>query len=375
MMKFSALAALLVAAAPAASAAIPTFPVGALSYTVNVDKSTSDQHERVFYTTGLQGAAVLPKPLVDVLGTLPMFGTANIIADKSGRVLWRYTPPAGMGVSNFRTQVYRGRKVLTWWQGQAAAGHGYGEDVIADLHGRIIKTLTPGDGLASDVHEFRITPDGRALITSHPQVGSGEVDGVASVVDIATGKPLLHWSARAHICACDTQEPGNDPYHINSIALDPKGNLVMSMRNTSTIYDVDPHTGAINWTLGGRHSSFVPGPGVDFAFQHDAQFIDAHTLRLFNDNSDLPTRARGVSSVEWIHLDLTAHRARLVRNQTHPDGLTAFAMGSAEDTPSGNTVVGWGMAPRISEFSATGELLYDATLPTGTYRAYLDNWP
>ncbi|MGW4123267.1 hypothetical protein [Nocardia sp. NPDC004711] len=40
-----------------------------------------------------------------------------------------------------------------------------------------------------------------------------------------------------------------------------------------------------------------------------------------------------------------------------------------------DVAIGKELSRRISEFTPTGELLYDAVLPFGTYRAYLDTWP
>lgn len=50
-------------------------------------------------------------------------------------------------------------------------------------------------------------------------------------------------------------------------------------------------------------------------------------------------------------------------------------MGNAQALPNGNTLVSWGMTPRISEFTPSGELVYDAVLPFDSYRAYLDSLP
>lgn len=388
----AALAGIAVLASTAAATAgpLPSFPVGAPVYTVNVnDPSGSDGD--IFYTTGESAAAVLPD-LGGVMSLLPDSQSANVIRDKAGHVVWRYQPPPGQDVSNFRTQMYHGHRVLTWWQGSDAGGHGYGEDYIADDHYRIIEALTPGGGLTSDVHEFRLTPDGHALITAYRPVTADlsaiggptrgtMYDCIASVVDVATKKVLFRWDAMRHVPITDTEEPGKlpgstayDPFHMNSISLDPHGNLLISMRNTSAVYDVDAHTGAINWVLGGKRPTLASGPGVEFAFQHDAEFAGPDTVRLFNDNSS-GTSNRGLSSVQWIHVDPATHRATLVRNQTHPAGLVAFAMGNAQGLPDGDTFVGWGMAPHISEFSPDGRLVYDASLPSGTYRAYLDAWP
>ncbi|MFE9581824.1 arylsulfotransferase family protein [Nocardia sp. NPDC006044] len=345
----------------------------------------------IFYTAGVSAAALVPA-VGAVLSRVPGGAPANVIADRSGREIWRYTAPPGQGVANFRTQTYRGKPVLTWWQGSTVGGHGSGVDYLADDHYRVIATVTPGPGLGSDVHEFRLTPDGRALITAYQEIAAdltaigGPKDGtmfdcIASVVDVATNEVLFQWSAAAHIPLTDTQVPGllpgntsYDPYHMNSIALDPAGDLVVSLRNTSAVYDIDAHTGAINWQLGGRNSSFELGPGVQFGFQHDAEFAAPATLRLFNNNSSGPSTL-GPSSVQWIRLDLEARRATLVRNQTHPSGLVTVAMGNAQGLPNGNTLVSWGVVPRISEFAPDGELVYDATVPFGSYRAYADPWP
>ncbi|MGW5111250.1 arylsulfotransferase family protein [Nocardia sp. NPDC004123] len=139
---------------------------------------------------GLQGPAQ----------TLPGGQPANIVADRTGKILASYTPPAGRDVSNFRTQIYQGRKVLTWWQGSTVAGHGSGVGIIADENFHTLATVDPG-GAGADVHEFRLTPDGHALVTSYSEVDadltaiSGPANArmyapVALFVDVAIGKEL-----------------------------------------------------------------------------------------------------------------------------------------------------------------------------------------
>jgi hypothetical protein len=48
----------------------------------------------------------------------------------------------------------------------------------------------------------------------------------------------------------------------------------------------------------------------------------------------------------------------------------------AQTLPDGDLFVGWGTLPYISEFSASGRLLFNAELPPGvqTYRAYRLPW-
>ncbi|QIS17213.1 hypothetical protein [Nocardia terpenica] len=55
-------------------------------------------------------------------------------------------------------------------------------------------------------------------------------------------------------------------------------------------------------------------------------------------------------------------------------GVSAAAMGNAQGLDDGDTFVGWSTAPRISEFTPAGNMVHDAALPLGTYRAYLEGW-
>jgi len=373
------------------------------AYRVNVNKPDGLTGD-VFYTVGFSAAVDLngqpehPSPAPSADRPAPTRSAGVRIATKDGHVVWGWNAPDGVSTGNFRTQVLNGEPVLTWWAGDNAGGHGTGQDYIVDSHYHLVTTLTPGDGLSADTHEFRLTPDGHALITSYREVTTdlsaigGPKDGkmldcVASVVDVATGKPLLHWDAMQHVPFTDSSEKYGagkvwDPYHMNSIALDPAGNLLISLRHLSTVYDVNPASGDINWTLGGKNSTYQLGPGVAFAFQHDAQMPDPDTVTLFNNNSESVgkkspsgTTNSELSSLKWIHLDPVSHQATLLRNQTHPDNLVAGAMGNLQQIGGGNTFSNWGTAKHISEFASDGDMLYDVTLSGfGAYRAYFADW-
>ena len=63
-------------------------------------------------------------------------------------------------------------------------------------------------------------------------------------------------------------------------------------------------------------------------------------------------------------------------SDNQPEGLTAASQGNAQTTANGDMFVGWGNLPYISEFSPSGQLLFNAEFPTGvnTYRAYRLPW-
>ncbi|WP_238305200.1 MULTISPECIES: arylsulfotransferase family protein [Mycobacterium] len=375
---------------PAPNAPSPPPPPGnnavsaqSLGYTVNVDKP-GGAPGYVFFVSGTSAANPTAGGGVSVL----------VIADKAGRVVWQRELPPGQVGGNLRVQTYQGRPVLTWWQGLRMGSHGIGFNCIADQHYNVLTTLTPGGDLSSDIHEFRLTPDGHALITAYQEVTTdltavgGPKDGrifncIATVVDVATRKTLFQWDALSHVPVADSPEkhaPGEvfDPYHMNSIALDPAGNLLISLRAVSTVFNIDPRSGAINWQLGGKHSTFELGDGVEFAFQHDAEMPDPTTLTVFDNHFEGSRAQPGGGSVptrlKWIRLDFAARTATLVRAQPHPGNLSAGAMGNLQQLPGGTAFSGWGTAGHIAEFAADGDMLYDATLTDGTYRAFLDEW-
>ena len=56
------------------------------------------------------------------------------------------------------------------------------------------------------------------------------------------------------------------------------------MRDTWAAYLVDIATGKIEWTLGGKSSSFKLGPGADFEWQHDVRLQPDSTVSLYDDH-------------------------------------------------------------------------------------------
>ena len=129
-----------------------------------------------------------PKKDVDQAGPL--------ILDDRGQVVW-FDPLETHGVTDFRVQTYRGKRVLTWWQGQSDKGIGNGHYVIMDDHYRQVATVQAGNSLHGDIHEFLITPEDTALITVYREMPydltpwggakQGKIDeGVLQEIDIAT---------------------------------------------------------------------------------------------------------------------------------------------------------------------------------------------
>jgi len=163
-------------------------------------------------------------------------------------------------------------------------------------------------------------------------------------------------------------------FHANAVDLDNDGNFLVSSRNTSTIYKINRATGKIMWRLGGKKSDFKLGPGVRFDWQHSIRAQPDGTYKLY-DNSAAPP-VRKASRVLTLKLDTTAKTATLVSAFTHPRKLLSASQGNVERLPNGDVFVGWGSQRWFTEFSPSGEVLFDGRLARGNdnYRAFRYEW-
>ncbi|OJU85013.1 MAG: hypothetical protein BGO11_04530 [Solirubrobacterales bacterium 70-9] len=334
------------------------------------------------------------------------------ILDQNGNVVWFKAVPQGQEASDFRTQTYQGKPVLTWWQGTGLGGLAQGTDYIYNDKYQQIATVQAGNGLSADGHEFLITPWNTALILAYTtktadltSIGGPAnqtvIDGVVQEIDIKTGKVLFQWNAADHVPYSQSEQPLPaspsspwDWFHINAVKLDTDGNLLIDARNTWTSYKVDRHNGQILWQLGGKASrnnfniEAAPGQvlnkaGLITAWQHDFEaqgngiytFFDNESAGVANTGVDA-TAEFGLSHAVTVKLDQRTHTATLIDSFDQPEGLTAPSQGNSQRLADGNTVVGWGSLPYFSEFSPSGQLLYNAQFPTGvnSYRVYKADW-
>ncbi len=310
-----------------------------------------------------------------------------MILDNRGNLVWFHR--TSKVAINFRRQFYKGRPVLTWWEGDISQiGTGEGEGVILDTSYKEIARVRAGNGLQADVHELLLTPQGTALITIYDQktvdltsiggpAAHPTLDSIVQEVDVATGKVLFEWHSLDHVALSDSYSPILTPFdyfHVNSIDVDLDGNLLVSARNTWGVYKLDRKTGGIIWTLGGRHSDFQLGPNALFMYQHDARAHPDGTLTLFDDGPGSPTHQ---SRAIRLGLDQPSRTAYLLQQYPHASPpLASFAMGNAQFKSNGNVVVGWGTSPYVTEFGPLGDVLLDATFTGGAwnYRAFSDAW-
>ena len=313
-----------------------------------------------------------------------------LLVDDLGRPVWiREVPDAS---TNLRVQSLNGQPVLTWWQGKIASyGVGtQGEYVILDSSYRQVMTVQAKKGLPADLHEFLITGGGIAYFTAYRtyttdlrSVGgpaSGQaLDATIQGVDLNSGELVFDWSSAEHIDFSESEQQyaggaPYDPVHLNSVDITPDDKLLVSARNTWTVYKIDTGSGDILWRLGGKKTDFTLGPGARFAWQHDARTHADGTLSLFDDEGDPPEAKQSRGLI--LDVDETAMTADVRAQYFHPKkALLAGSQGSMQVLPGGDVMIGWGAEPYYAQLQADDTMVLDGRFAKGTsYRAFRFDW-
>jgi len=316
-----------------------------------------------------------------------------LIYTPQGRLVWFDPLPNGLNALDLNVQRYEGQNDLTWWQGRVLSiGFGQGQDIVMDANYQTVATVHAGNGFEADLHDFQIAPDDVAYLSTYnvmrcdlAPIGGARngviIDTAVQEVDMKTGLVRWEWHSLDHVGVGESHAPVPttatpwDSFHLNSIDLEPNGDLLISGRSTWAAYQLEKGSGTILWQLGGISSSFAMGPGAETAWQHDARLHPDGTVTMFDDGSNprVHYQSRGVR----IAIDTTTRSAHLVRAYLHPGGvLLADSQGNMQTLPDENLVLGWGAQPYVTELTKTGELLFDAHLPPGSssYRAFRFPW-
>lgn len=391
-------AALAAAAAAVAVAALPA-AAGAVSWNQEVKSVPGLRIPRVFTTVNDSGRA----PGFLFLTPRAKYGqrTGPTILNADGKVVWFHRLSKTRTAIGLQAQVYGGRPVLTWGQrpplqheGDLYTGNRHTVyNVIADTKYHVIaRVRAHGRGINTDLHEFRITSRGTALVLGFRTVNrdlrryggpqhSAILDNVIQEVDIKTGRVLLDWSAERRLSPRDSyvkppDTGGWDAYHINAISEDSDGNLLLTSRHMSAVYKIDRRNGRVLWKLGGKHSNFRLSRSATFYYPHDAQRAPDGTITIF-DNHAGPGSPGGGSRGLRLRVDTSKHTVSLANAFRHPTGATANSQGNTEELPNGNVFVGWGISPWFSEYTPDGQLVFAAHFRSAwnqSYRAFKGDW-
>ena len=319
-----------------------------------------------------------------------------LILDASGNLIW--IEKKFGEVMDMKVQTYRGQDYLTFWSGTDDGTHGRGKYYMASLTHHPNPAVADfaqldssyetqyvldavGDDLDGDLHEFRITENGTALMTVYeiiPMDLSGVggrsdgwvYDGLFQEVDIETGKLLFQWRASEHYSVEESLKPlygqgeasdvAWDYFHINSIDKDTSGNYYISSRYTHTVTCISPN-GTVLWTLGGKRQQFKDlsgGAATNFSWQHHVEWHPGNLITIFDNGAyDRHFYTAEYSRGLAVQLDLENMTANLTHSYDQPEGNLAHSQGSVQILPNGNVFVGWGHSAAYTEYSEDAEVL------------------
>ncbi|KAI1343523.1 ASST-domain-containing protein [Xylariaceae sp. FL0016] len=310
------------------------------------------------------------------------------ILDDHGNLVWT-TGWENQQIYNLMVQKYKGEDYLTFWAGNdAVGGHGAGTIHMLDKHYDHFKEIRAADGLDADLHDFRITDAGTALITVYEIVQMdmssmgkyhyGPVwDCIVQEIDLETGKAVFEWRATDHWSLTDSfkdiggdGEPGRayDFFHLNSIEKDARGNYLVSSRYTKALTYINGTDGEVLWILGGKRNMFRDlsgGRATAIAYQHDARQTLASaddddaggnatvTVTVFDNGVEdgHPTAAdtRGLK----VRLDEAALTATVVAEYLNPHRVRGVSQGSFQPLDhNGHVLLGYGNTAAYTEFDA-----------------------
>jgi EmrB/QacA subfamily drug resistance transporter len=331
----------------------------------------------------------------------PLIGQSGpLILDNNLQPVWFEPVPEKLVASNLSLQTYEGKPALAWWQGvvTSTGSTESGEDVVVNQHYQTVARLRGKDGWKLTLHAMVISGVD-AWVTANKNIAKNLssyggayngalIDSAVQEYNLKTGKLLRTWDALEHIPLGDSHAtvPTNgfpwDAYHVNAIDLTGEGAFLVSMRNTWAAYLVNIETGAIEWTVGGRHSSYKFGPKAEFQWQHDVALGPNSTVTMFDDHccqltgGGTSVHATGPSRGLVLKLDQQTHVATLVHQYTGNDEFESEYMGDTQPLANGDTFIGWGSEPYFTEYGPSGKRLLEARFPGNdlSYRSIREPW-
>ena len=305
--------------------------------------------------------------------------------DSDGQLVW-IERHYGM-IMDLNVQRYRDEDFLTFWIGEDDGTRGLGHYYMLNSSYELAHVVSAKNGLAGDVHEFKISNDDTAIMSIYEicqmdltpvgkAVDGWVYDGLFQEIDIETGELRFEWRARDHYAVNETYFPigdkGDAPtkdaafdyFHINSIDKNAAGYYLVSSRYMHTVTCVSP-SGEIAWILGGKRNMFEDlsgGAATDFTWQHDARWStdNDNIITLYDNGATEHISTAPYSRGLMIELDFTAMTARTLHVYESPGHFSSHSQGNLQVLPqTGNVFIGWGKASAYTEFSPAGDVLCD----------------
>ena len=242
--------------------------------------------------------------------------------------------------------------------------------IALDQNYNEIDIYKAGHGYITDSHELRVLENGHALI-----LGQSGLNYIVQELDL-NKNVIFEWNCLENYRIEDAiHGDSGDPVHMNSIAVDYDGHLILSARSQGEVSKINRETGEFIWRLGGVHNQFQFVNDPDgFTAQHHVIPVPGQPNRytIFdNGNYHNPPYSR---SVEY-QLDTEAMTAELVWQYAVDE--YSFMMGNTQRLPNGNTFIDYSNWPpgRALEVTPDGVVVQELeVVGTSSYRTRRYEW-
>jgi hypothetical protein len=317
----------------------------------------------------------------------PATGSWLLMMDNNGVPLWwKGFDPAHLTL-NLRLQV-NGVLSYTMYNSTNTAE---AKSIVTDQFFNEMFPVDPPDTYIMDLHNFVLTKRGTCYLlalqrhTNEITLPTGPTN--VSVMDmylqelsLPDRQVLFQWQTWTNISYEHSSYPNKADYaHLNWMAEEPDGNILVSSRAASQIIKLNRQNGEVIWRLGRDGDfQFIHDPRNGFGGQHHGHRLDNGNILIFDNRDFVSTNvivaADGPSRAVEYKLDEQAKTATLLWSYSR-EGFHSRSEGGAMRLPNGNTFISWGSGTPLcnTEVDPNGNIIQDIAVRTETgtdYRGY-----
>ena len=234
----------------------------------------------------------------------------------------------------------------------------------------------PGAAYGRIHHEVIATPQNTLLFIANETraVAGQQVTGEAIWEwTPETSTITRRWSAFDHLRWPEEQGPrstASNWLHGNGLAVGPRGNILMSLRNMDQVISISSDYARLEWRLGGPAATLALPADDRFAGQHSVSAPGPDRLLVFDNGFE---RTPAFSRAIEYRIDPAAGTATRVWQYRPSPDIYAAMVGSTRRLESGNTVTLFGMLQGHN--NSTGPIVALETDASGTERWRLHAGP
>ncbi len=313
------------------------------------------------------GSLPLGTPALELTGaptqnflTLTLLGAATgpAIVNGAGEIIWFYQDDRGLDV--YRARLSQDGQHIIYNAGSVSGDPADNSVLVKRSLDGATETLTPLPLLA---HDFLELPDGTltAIVVEYRDDVNGDPVRGDSLVEIAPdGTQTKVWDAWR--CFDPAVDIGTDAEigwtFANALDYLPdQDRYALSLRNFSTIIQIDRATGECVWSLGSTSADITPS-GRTFLNQHQFDFFDEDTLVLFDNSGS----AEGSRALEYR---LGDDSAEAVWSYLSDPPIDTFVLGDVARLDDGRTYVDFATGGQVDLVQEDGTVDWRINSPLG----------